>query len=76
MPGFTKALIRDHYLSFPRLYFQTMYEVIYRPRQLLKGVADPVWIFLVKFLHPRMFLKETDDQAFEQSGIAEGICVK
>lgn len=43
---------------YARLYFETMYEVIYKPRILLNGVVNPVFAFLLKFLHPVLFLKE------------------
>ena len=44
--------------SYARLYFETMYEVIYKPRIILNGVVDPVFVFLLKCLHPGLFLKE------------------
>jgi len=48
-----KSYSRDFYIE---AYLSTMKEVIYKPRLLLNDLTNPVFAFLLKFLHPKLLL--------------------
>lgn len=42
--------------SYWKLYCNTMRDIIFKPELVMSGVRDQRLLFLLKFLHPRLFL--------------------
>jgi len=60
MPDLKKALVEKTTktpLFYVWTYFHVMREVIYKPVLLLNSLTNPIIVFMLKFLHPRLFLK-------------------
>ena len=71
MPASRKALNRIEGLkwarvadSYAKAYIYTLYDVVYKPQGLLNGLASPVFVFMLKFLHPKMFLNRVKTKEF------------
>lgn len=49
---------------YARAYVHTLYDVVYKPQGLLNGLANPIFVFMLKFLHPKMFLNRVKTKEF------------
>jgi hypothetical protein len=50
--------------SYAKAYLLTMYDVVFKPQTLLNSIANPLFVFLLKFIHPKMFLNRTKTAEF------------
>jgi hypothetical protein len=57
MPAGKKFFNRHE--SYADAFFAAMYDVIYKPQEVLNTVGSPALAFMLKFLHPKMLLNRS-----------------